>query len=76
MRRSLVGRIRLTGDIGKLTCRQTTYLVTSARDTPLSGDQVAALDVHLAHCGACRTAQRQFGDLFAHLETLLARGQR
>ncbi|SHM30510.1 hypothetical protein SAMN05192549_101244 [Duganella sacchari] len=57
-----------------LTCRETTYLVISARDEPLRRDQLDALAAHLQICSYCRTANAQFGALFAQLDTLLARG--
>ena len=57
----------------KLTCRDTTYLVCSARDTPLEVHQRQLLDEHLATCAACQVASRQFADLFGQLDVLFAR---
>ncbi|MYM67490.1 hypothetical protein GTP45_11680 [Pseudoduganella sp. FT55W] len=65
----------MTDEIKKLTCRDTTYLVISARDTPLSNQQIAELDAHLQTCSACRTAKQQFAQVFSQLDTLLARGE-
>jgi len=57
-----------------LTCRETTYLVISARDEPLEQAQQQALAAHLQTCTYCRTANAQFTTLFAQLDALLARG--
>jgi predicted anti-sigma-YlaC factor YlaD len=56
-----------------ITCRDTTWLVSSARDQPLTARQARQLDAHLAGCAACQVASRQFAQLFAQLDTLLAR---
>lgn len=61
--------------IKKLTCRDTTWLVSCARDSALAADELAALDAHLVTCGACRTAKQQFEQLFSQLDTLLAKPQ-
>ena len=63
----------MTKKIQSLTCRETTYLVTAARDTSLDAEQLAALDKHLETCSACRTAKQQFAQMFDQLDTLLAR---
>ena len=59
-----------------LTCRETTYLVIGSRDEPLAPGQQEALDAHLQICSYCRTANAQFGALFAQLDALLARDVR
>lgn len=59
--------------IKKLTCRDTTWLVSEARDGALPAPELAALDAHLATCSACRTARQQFDLLFSQLDTLLAK---
>ncbi|WP_296000661.1 zf-HC2 domain-containing protein [Rugamonas sp.] len=59
--------------IKQLTCRATTHLVSDARDRTLAPEEAAQLSDHLEGCGACRIASRQFEQLFAHLDTLLAR---
>ena len=56
-----------------ITCRDTTWLVSSARDQPLTPQQARQLTAHLAGCAACQVASRQFAQLFAQLDTLLAR---
>lgn len=56
-----------------ITCRDTTWLVSSARDQPLTSRQARQLAAHLAGCAACQVASRQFAQLFAQLDTLLAR---
>jgi predicted anti-sigma-YlaC factor YlaD len=56
-----------------LTCRETTYLVISARDEPLDRAQQDALAAHLQTCSYCRTASAQFSALFTQLDALLAR---
>lgn len=56
-----------------ITCRDTTWLVSSARDAPLTPQQARKLAAHLAGCAACQVASRQFAQLFAQLDTLLAR---
>jgi predicted anti-sigma-YlaC factor YlaD len=56
-----------------LSCRDTTYLVVSSRDMPLTPAEQGQLAAHLAGCSACRTANAQFAALFAQLDILLAR---
>ena len=56
-----------------LTCRDTTYLVSEARDAPLDAEQNELLAEHLKTCDACRTASTQFAQLFSQLDSLLAR---
>jgi predicted anti-sigma-YlaC factor YlaD len=56
-----------------LTCRDTTYLVSESRDAPLDAEQNELLADHLKTCDACRTASTQFAQLFAQLDSLLAR---
>lgn len=56
-----------------ITCRDTTWLVSGARDQPLTPQQARQLAAHLAGCAACQVASRQFARLFAQLDTLLAR---
>jgi predicted anti-sigma-YlaC factor YlaD len=58
-----------------LTCRETTYLVCGARDEALNALQTAQLARHLQGCTACRTASRQFAQLFGQLDALFARGE-
>lgn len=56
-----------------ITCRETTYLVIGARDEPLSSSEIDALAEHLKTCSHCQVANKQFSQLFAQLDTLLAR---
>jgi predicted anti-sigma-YlaC factor YlaD len=63
----------MTTEKTPLTCRDTTYLVSASRDAPLDREQSELLAEHLKTCGACRTASAQFAQLFAQLDSLLAR---
>ncbi|WP_208280667.1 zf-HC2 domain-containing protein [Massilia oculi] len=62
-----------TDTTSAITCRDTTWLVSGARDQPLTPHQARQLAAHLAGCAACQVASRQFAQLFAQLDTLLAR---
>ncbi len=62
-----------TEPIPAITCRDTTWLVSSARDQPLTPQHARQLAAHVAGCAACQVASRQFAQLFALLDTLLAR---
>jgi predicted anti-sigma-YlaC factor YlaD len=63
----------MTSEIAPLTCRETTHLVSEARDAPLDEAKRARLAGHLETCAACRIASTQFAQLFAQLDSLLAR---
>jgi len=63
----------MTAPDNPLTCRDTTWLVSSARDQPLTPDEARQLAAHLAGCAACRIASTQFMQLFAQLDAVLAR---
>lgn len=63
----------MTDTTKPITCRDTTWLVSSARDQPLTPEQARQLAAHLAGCAACQVASRQFAHLFAQLDALLAR---
>lgn len=56
-----------------ITCRDSTWLVSCARDGALTPAEAGQLAAHLAGCAACQVASRQFAQLFAQLDTLLAR---
>lgn len=58
---------------GGISCRDSTRLVSESRDRPLDGDEAARLGTHVEHCPHCRIAARQFADLFARIDLLLAR---
>jgi hypothetical protein len=52
-------------DSGKVTCRDTTWLVSDARDRPLTKSEQAALAAHIAECSLCQGASKQFTALFS-----------
>lgn len=56
-----------------ITCRDTTWLVSAARDGELDEAGHAALQKHIADCPFCREASQQFTDLFRSLDLLLAK---
>lgn len=58
---------------GGISCRDSTRLVSESRDRPLSGAEAMRLATHVEHCPHCRIAARQFADLFARIDLLLAR---
>lgn len=58
---------------GGISCRDSTHLVSEARDRTLDDDDQQRLTTHVAHCPHCRIAARQFSDLFARVDLLLAR---
>ncbi|HMV54404.1 MAG TPA: zf-HC2 domain-containing protein [Rhodocyclaceae bacterium] len=58
---------------GRLTCRETTYLVSDARDRPLTDLEVSQLQAHIAGCAACQVASRQFAQVFAAVDAYLCR---
>lgn len=58
---------------GGISCRASTRLVSEARDRPLSRDEAVRLATHVEHCPHCRIAARQFAELFARVDLLLAR---
>jgi hypothetical protein len=51
----------------KVTCRDTTWLVSDARDRPLSESEKAALAGHIAECSLCQGASKQFAALFKEI---------
>ena len=63
----------MSNPIDPITCRDTTWLVSCARDGALTALEASQLAAHLDGCAACQVASRQFGQLFAQLDTLLAR---
>ena len=65
----------MTRDGKKLSCRDTTWLVCGARDTPLDAEQARLLDEHIATCAACQVAARQFAALFGQLDDLFGRAR-
>jgi predicted anti-sigma-YlaC factor YlaD len=61
-------------DKGKVTCRDTTWLVSDARDRQLSQSEQAALNEHIAACSLCQGASKQFGALFREVGAYLEGG--
>ncbi len=57
-----------------MKCRDTTFLVSEARDRELTLDEYQALNAHIAECPLCTKASKQFADLFQHLDELLGKG--
>jgi hypothetical protein len=55
----------------KVTCRDTTWLVSDARDRQLTENEKAALEEHIAECGLCQGASKQFALLFREVEAFL-----
>ena len=58
-------------DKGKVTCRDTNWLVSDARDRPLSEREQAALAEHIADCSLCQGASKQFAALFKQVGAYL-----
>lgn len=56
---------------GKVTCRDTTWLVSDGRDRRLTGSEQAALDEHIAECSLCQGASKQFALLFKQVGAYL-----
>lgn len=56
-----------------ITCRDTIWLVSAARDGELDEAGHTALQQHIANCPFCRDASQQFTDLFRSLDLLLAK---
>jgi len=63
----------MTDPTTPITCRDSTWLVSCARDGALTSAEARQLADHLGGCAACQVASRQFAQLFAQLDTLLAR---
>ena len=58
-------------DKGRVTCRDTTWLVSDARDRLLTEREQVALAEHIAECKLCQGASRQFGALFREVGAYL-----
>ena len=54
-------------------CRDTTRLVSAARDGEIDEARLRALAAHLEHCERCQVAKQQFTRMFEALDELLAR---
>jgi hypothetical protein len=59
-------------EAGPITCRDTTWLVSDARDRALTDEEKAALAGHIATCSLCQGASTQFEMLFRQLDHYLA----
>ena len=58
-------------DKRKVTCRDTTWLVSDARDRPLTESERASLADHIAERSLCQGASKQFGALFREVGAYL-----
>jgi hypothetical protein len=56
-----------------VTCRDTTWLVSDARERALTDDERQGLQEHVATCPYCSRASVQFEILFGQVETYFAR---
>ncbi|MBS0234825.1 MAG: zf-HC2 domain-containing protein [Proteobacteria bacterium] len=57
----------------KITCRDTTWLVSESQDRPLTESESRALEQHIAECPLCSKASVQFQVLFRQLRTYFDR---
>ncbi|WP_414463579.1 zf-HC2 domain-containing protein [Hyphomicrobium sp. DY-1] len=57
----------------KITCRDTTWLVSDSQDRRLSEAESRALEQHITECPLCSKASIQFEVLFRHLRTYFNR---
>lgn len=53
-----------------ITCRDTTWLVSDARDRKLTDEEKQDLEEHVAACPDCRGASAQFKVLFRQIDAL------
>ena len=58
-------------DKGTITCRDTTWLVSDARDRSRTESEQASLADHIAECSVCQGASKQFGALFREVGAYL-----
>jgi hypothetical protein len=58
-------------DGARFSCRDSTWLVSEARDRPLSATERAQLHRHIDSCPHCQVASKQFERLFAQIDDLL-----
>jgi hypothetical protein len=55
----------------RLSCKETTWLVSEARERALSSDERQSLMQHIATCSFCKGASRQFEVLFKEIDNYL-----
>ncbi len=56
-----------------ITCKDTTWLVSDARERELTSEEKAALTAHIEHCELCQGASKQFEVLFRQLGMFLGK---
>ena len=59
---------------GLITCRESTWLTSDARERLLTDEEKAALARHISDCSLCQGASAQFDVLFRQLAIFLAGG--
>jgi len=59
----------------KITCKDTTWLVSDARERELNIEEKAALRAHIEQCELCQGASKQFEVLFRQLDALLGKSE-
>ncbi len=57
-----------------ITCRDTTWLASDARERALTEEERTALAEHVAECSLCQGASTQFEVMFRQLKRYLAGG--
>jgi anti-sigma factor RsiW len=60
-------------EVADVRCRDTTQLVSAARDGEIDEAGLQALATHLKDCERCQHAKQQFTRMFEALDELLAR---
>ena len=55
----------------RLSCKETTWLVSEARERALSLEERQNLEQHIATCSFCQGASRQFDVLFKQIDNYL-----
>ena len=66
----------MSQDRAPITCRDTTWLVSDARERELTPEEKAELRAHIAECELCQGASRQFEVLFRQLKVHLGNADR
>lgn len=61
------------GNGGGISCRESTWLVSEARDRLLNREETDGLQMHIDGCQYCQIAAQQFSDLLGNLAIVLAR---